>query len=156
MSELDQDQAGATADEAHDNPGTLDDEIYLTPAPTEPEILKTMMRSFLKMFSMDNGYLTMNMMINSNWGVENTIWTNVFRTMPPPNFDTAYAIFAFVDKKMKDINWTETNQDALTDAVFEQPKIANKILQAMCQITEVEYLSKEREIDFLKLIEHFA
>ena len=27
MSELDQDQAGSTADEAHDNPGTLDDEI---------------------------------------------------------------------------------------------------------------------------------
>ena len=52
MSELDQDQAGATADEAHDNPGTLDDEIDLTPAPTKPEILKTMMRSFLKMFSM--------------------------------------------------------------------------------------------------------
>ena len=56
MSELDQDQAGTTADEAHDNPGTLDDEIDLTPAPTEPKILKTMMRSFLKMFSMDKGY----------------------------------------------------------------------------------------------------
>ena len=51
MSELDQDQAGSTADEAHDNPGTLDDEIDLTPTPTEAEILKTMMRSFLKMFS---------------------------------------------------------------------------------------------------------
>ena len=37
MSELDQDQAGTTADEAHDNPGTLDDEIDLTPAPTEPQ-----------------------------------------------------------------------------------------------------------------------
>ena len=73
MSELDQDQAGTTADEAHDNPGTLDDEIDLTPTPTEAEILKTMMRSFLKMFSMDKGYLTMNMMIKPNWSEENNI-----------------------------------------------------------------------------------
>ena len=50
--------------------GTLDDEIDLTPAPTEPQILKKMMRSFLKMFSMDKGNLIMNMMMNSNWGVE--------------------------------------------------------------------------------------
>ena len=68
MSELEGDQAGATADEAHDNDGTLDDEIDLTPAPTEPQILKKMMRSFLKMFSMDKGNLIMNMMTNSNWG----------------------------------------------------------------------------------------
>ena len=35
MSELDREQAGATADEAQDNE-TLDDEIELTPVPTEP------------------------------------------------------------------------------------------------------------------------
>ena len=56
MSELDQEQAGSTADEAHDDPANLDDEIELTPTPTEAETLKTMMRSFLKMFTMDRGY----------------------------------------------------------------------------------------------------
>ena len=80
----------------------------------------------------------MNMMTNSNLGVENTIWTHIFKDMPPTNFNTAYSIFAFVDKKMKDTDWTENNQDALTEAVFEQPKITNKILEALYQITQVE------------------
>ena len=156
MSELDQEQAGSTADEAHDDTANLDDEIELTPTPTEAETLKTMMRSFLKMFTMDRGYLTMNMMNKSNWADENNIWTYVFKEMPPPNFDTVFAIFDFIDKKMKAINWTETNQKALTEAVFEPPKIVNKILQAMCQITDVQYRTEEREIDFLKLIEQLA
>ena len=80
----------------------------------------------------------MNMMTRSNWGVENTIWTHIFKDMPPTNFDTANSIFAFVEKKMKDTDWTEQNQDALTEAVFEQPKITNKILEALYQITQVE------------------
>ena len=156
MSELDQEQVGSTADEAHDDPANLDDEIELIPTPTEAETLKTMMRSFLKMFTMDKGYLTMNMMNKPNWADENNIWTYVFKEMPPPNFDTVFAIFDFIDKKMKAINWTETNHKALTEAVFEPPKIVNKILQAMCQITDVQYRSEEREIDFLKLIEQLA
>ena len=133
MSELDKEQAGATADETQDNE-TLDDEIELTPVPTEPQILKKMMRSFLDMFSMVKGNLIMNMMTNSNWGVENTIWTHIYKDMPQRNFDTASSIFAFVDKKMKDTDWTVENTDALTEAVFEQPKITNKILEAMCQL----------------------
>ena len=56
MSELDQEQAGSTADEAHDDPANLDDKIELTPTPTEAETLKIMMRSFLEMFAMDKGY----------------------------------------------------------------------------------------------------
>ena len=36
--------------------------MRLTPVPTEPQILKKMMRSFLDMFSMDKGNLIMNMM----------------------------------------------------------------------------------------------
>ena len=98
MSELDQEQAGSTADEAHDDPANLDDEIELTPTPTEAETLKTMMRSFLKMFTMDKGYLTMNMMNKPNWADENNIWTYVFKAMPPPNFDTVFAIFDFIEK----------------------------------------------------------
>ena len=86
MSELDKEQAGATADEAQDNE-TLDDEIELTPLPTEAQILKKMMRCFLEMFSMDKGNLIMNMMTNSNWGVENTIWTYIYRDMPLRNLD---------------------------------------------------------------------
>ena len=107
MSELDQEQAGSTADEAHDDPANLDDEIELTPTPTEAETLKTMMRSFLKMFTMDKGYLTMNMMNKPNWADENNIWTYVFKEMPPPNFDTVFAIFDFIDKKMKATNLTK-------------------------------------------------
>ena len=44
----------------------------------------------------------------------------------------------------------------MTEAIFEKPKITNKILEAMCQITQVEYRSKEREIDFLRLLEQLA
>ena len=128
----------------------------MTPVPTEPQILKKMMRCFLDMFSMDKGNLIMNMMTNSNWGVENTIWTYIYKDMPQRNFDTASSIFAFVDKKMKDTDWTEENTDALTQAVFEKPKITNKILEAMCQVTQVEYRSKEKEIDFLRLLEQLA
>ena len=55
MSELDQEQVGNTADEAHDDTANLDDEIELTPEPTEAETLKIMMRQFMKMFTMDKG-----------------------------------------------------------------------------------------------------
>ena len=141
MSELDQDLAGNTADEAHDDTASLDDEIELTPEPTEAETLKIMMRQFMKMFTMDKGYLTMNMINKTNWADENSIWTYIFKETPPPNFYTVFKIFDFIDKKMKATNWTETNQKALTEAVFEPPKIVNKILQAMCQITGVQYLT---------------
>ena len=86
MSELDQEQAGNTADEAHDDTANLDDEIELTPEPTEAETLKIMMRQFMKMFTMDKGYLTMNMINKTNWADENSIWTYIFKETPPPNF----------------------------------------------------------------------
>ena len=110
MSELDKEQTGATADEAQDNE-THDDEIDLTSMPTEAQILKKMMRCFLEMFSIDKGNLIMNMMTDSNWGEQNTIWTYIYKDMPQRKFDTASSIFTFVDKKMKDTDWTEENTD---------------------------------------------
>ena len=123
MSELDKEQAGATADEAQDNE-TLDDEIELTPVPTETQShLKKMMRCFLEMFSMDKGNLIMNMMTDSNWGEENTIWTYIYKEMPQRNFDTVRSIFAYMTKKIQDTDWTEENTDPVEQAVFEKPKI---------------------------------
>ena len=76
--------------------------------------------------------------------------------MPKKNFDTVRSIFAYMTKIIQDTDWTEENTDAVEQAIFEKPKITKPIIEAMCQVTEVEYRKKEKEIDFLRLLEQLS
>ena len=102
MSELDREQAGAIEDEAQDN-DTPDDEIELTPVPTETQShLKKMMRR--------------------------TPFGPTYKDMPQRNFDTVRSIFAYVTKKMHETDWTEENTDAVKKAkpCLRSPKSLNQ------------------------------
>ena len=72
------------------------------------------------------------------------------------NYDTARSIFAHMTKMIQDTNWTNENSNAVKQAVFQKPKITKQTIEAMCQVTGVEYRTKEKEIDFLQLLEQLA
>ena len=56
-------------------------------------------------------------------------------------------------KVVQETDWNQGNANALEDAIFDTPKIKKNILEAMCQSTGVNYMSKKREINLFELLE---
>ena len=56
-------------------------------------------------------------------------------------------------KVVQETDWNQGNENALEDAIFDTPKIKKNILEAMCQSTGVEYMSKEKDINQFELLE---
>ena len=130
MSELDKEQAGATEDEADDTE-TLDDEIESTTMAAETagqSSLKTKIRSFLELFTVEKNNLILIVINDSSWDKNNDFWTYIYKERPMRNYDTVRAIFAYMTKMIQDTNWTEENSDALEEAIFEKPKITKQMI----------------------------
>ena len=128
MSELDREQAGATEDEADDTE-TPDDEIETTTMAAETtsqSSLKTKIRSFLELFTMEKNNLILNMRNDSNWDKNNDFWTYIYKEKPMRNFDTVRSIFAHMTKIIQDTDWTEENTDAVEQAVFEKQRSTSR------------------------------
>ena len=56
-------------------------------------------------------------------------------------------------KIIQETDWNRENSDALEKAIFDPPKITKHIIEAMCEATGVEYMKKEKEINFFELLE---
>ena len=97
MSELDKEQAGATEDEADDTE-IIDDEIDTTTMAAETtgqSSLKTKIRSFLELFTVEKNNLILTVINDSNWDKNNNFWTYIYKERPMRNYDTVRTIFAY-------------------------------------------------------------
>ena len=54
-------------------------------------------------------------------------------------------------KIKQETDWNQGNSDGLEEAIFDKTKITKPIIEAMCQVTGVEYMTKERDINFFEL-----
>ena len=65
-------------------------------------------------------------------------------------------IFAYMTKLIQETDCNQENSDALEKAIFDQPKITKQIIEAMCAATGVEYIKKEKEINFFEPLEQLV
>ena len=93
----------------------------------------------------------MTVINDSNWDKNNNIWTFIYKDKPLRNYDTVRTIFAYMTRIIQETDWNQGNSDVLEEAILDKPKISMPIIEAMCQVTGVEYMTKERDINFFEL-----
>ena len=145
MSELVNDNAGKTDDNETDDPEIIEDEIDTTMTAAEitgQSTLNIKIRSFLELFAVDKNNLILTVINDSNWDKTNNFWKFIYKERPLRNYDTVKTIFTYMTKVVLEMDWNPSNSNALEDAIFDKPKINKHILEAMCQTTGIEYMSR--------------
>jgi len=92
----------------------------------------------------------------ADWDKNNKFWTFVYKEKPLRNYDTVRNIDIQKYRLIQEIDWNENNSNALEEVIFDQPKITKQIIKAMCLATGVEFMGKEKEINFFKLLEELV
>ena len=112
MSELVNDNAGATDDYETDDPEIIEDEIDTTMTAAEitgQSILKTKIRSFLELFAVEKNNLILTVINDSNWDKTNNFWTFTYKERPLRNYDTERTIFTYMTKVVQETDWNQGN-----------------------------------------------
>jgi len=155
----DRENAGATDDGEADDNEEINDEIDKTTITGEmsgQSSLKLRIRSFLELFAIEKNKLILTLIKDADWDKNKMFWTFVYKEKPLRNYDTVRNIFSYMNKLIQETYWNENNSDTLEKAIFDQSKISKQIIKAMCLATRVEFIEKEKEINFFELLEELV
>ena len=115
MSELDNENAGATDDSEVDDIELINDEIDTTMMAAETtgqKSLKMKIRSFLELFTVEKDNLVLTVINDTDWDKNNNFWAFMYKEKPLRNYDTVRNIFAYMTKMIQVTDWNQEKSDA--------------------------------------------